>query len=746
MKKNTFRFLLTLSGVLTLGQSYGQQNKWYLPPYYYDMSTATPTPNSTTSDFLCAVQAIHDNAGNLLFSIKDGYLYRADGTQAFLLPAYAGQSLTFDLPFPSPSIVAVPGNCDKFYVIYPMATASLGGTVLCWIRVDMGSGSPVIDPTSLQSGPFGVSNPSILTGTSGTYTISKATSSQNERFLFAIKYGGVDKYFITPTGISLVSNLYTLPSPGNIAPSSIELSPNQQYLSFCVGNSDNKLYQIQLNGSYDAISTASVDLGYKPVGIQYDATSSYIFVSGSTGGVQWHTSSGITTGAFNTVSGSSNLRYTLLEMGKTGNIYGVNYNDRKLAYISTAAMPNPTVTTTDITINQIVISFNGGNILALPKQIDGQDYSDFGARPKPRSGFSLAGAVSNSNPALATNAYTCNDILFGNTGTPDRYILTVQSCDPSGNVVSGTGYLNYSSGLRNYTPGFLDFKALPVGASGTETWLADPAHFGYYKVTLRCTNACDEISEPTIGYLKLNAPPSAATINFQINNSQTGVPCNNKVISTACPTGIYSGSYNIGAPGTTFNTNNISSYSRKIEEVNCSTGALISLLYEDAAPVVPANPNGSSNALGLNALTINGSQGYFAQNPVMGKCYKFTLTAYNACSNASDWSYLTFDGFYRPGNGETDIENANDGQYAIDIYPNPVQNQVSVKFTLSEPTATRFDIYNLQGKLLISTNELKALTGMNIRQIDISSLTTGMYIYKLHIGSSNVVTGKISKL
>ncbi|PSK88107.1 T9SS type A sorting domain-containing protein [Taibaiella chishuiensis] len=736
--------LLTASAALGLIAAHGQQNKWFIPPRFYDMNTAVPTSVAapSTSSYNYASQSIYNNSGALLFYISDRSVFKADGTYACSLPIFSYANGTISDLNPKMMIVPVPSNCNKYYVFYSMFGPQGSSNVYACV-IDMSSGSPAIDPASLhpasEDGAATGSNP-LRIGSYGTFTISKPTSSFNDRFLFAFKDGALRKFIIGSTGIGEAGTLFTLP-PANYNPPNIELSPNQQFLTFCPGYGNNNLYQIQLNASYDAVSTSNINLGYTPKGMQYDATSTYLFVSGSSG-VQWHTAANFTTGAFTTIAGSTGWANTTLELGKTGNIYGVNSSTQQLSYISTT-MPSPTITATPILIGQGAINFPVGTMYALPAQIDGQNYNDFSARPLPRSDFSLAGATANAaaTPATATNAYTCNDILFGNTGTPGPYLLQVQSCDASGNVVSGAGYLSYNSGYRPYVAGFIDFKSLPaIGSPLTETWLADPAHYGYYKVTLNTTNLCGEISAPKISYLKLNAPPSSATINFQINNGVTGVPCINKSIATACPTGIYSGSYNIGAPGTSFASNNISSFSRKIEEVDCITGNVTSLLYQDAAPVVPANPNGSATGLALNALTINGATGYFVTNIVIGKCYKFTLTASNACSNASDWSYFKFDGYYRP----TRIEDVA-RSYGLEVYPNPAQNQLKLKFTLTANTATRLSLYDIQGKLLIDGPETQGTTGINNQELDIARLAPGMYIYKLHVGTETL-TGKVSKL
>ncbi|WP_162903134.1 T9SS type A sorting domain-containing protein [Taibaiella koreensis] len=755
MKKNLWSCLLLLGAVTAARPSHAQQGKWYMPPYHYDMSTASPTPAATTSNFNGA-QSVYKPDGSLLFYINNTAVYSSSGTLTCYLPTYYsgdeyfGTAYQLGSLYPKMIVVPVPSVCDKYYVIYALY-GPLGASSVFSAIINVSSGQPQLDPSGLTdvpqgSGflwvPGGHKNPTrICTG--GTFAVSKTINGINERYLFGYESGKLNKYKISATGINYASVTIDFANPfDNYYPPSIELSADQQYIATCPGSSDTKLYQAQLQANYEPNgSPVSTSLGYRPVGMQYDATSSYLFVTGGTAGVSWHSAANLSTGAFTTISGSSSYAGSSLEMGKTGNIYAIQQSPHSLAYISTT-MPSPSITTTGITVNSTYGPNSGG--WGLPGQIDGEDYSYFGSVPQSVTNYNVNGVPPGNTPPSFLNVYTCSDITLNNTstGTPSySYTLLIQSCDATGTALTGSGTLAYFVSMVHIPASTIDLKNLPYTSGAQTTWLADPAHIGYYKVSFKTHNECGNTTPYKVIYLKLNAPPSAATINLQINNGNTGIPCMNKTISTACPTGIYSGSYNIGAPGTTFGSNNIASYSRKIEEVDCSNGNVLSLLYEDAVPVT-ANGSGAATGLAFNAIPIGGTPGYFATHPVLGKCYKFTLTTYNACSNASDWSYFKIDGYYRPGPTGIDNKTAND--YAVSVYPVPAEDLVNFEFTLKDAQSASVEIYDVQGRLQLREMNILKGAGKNQQSVNVSGLSSGLYIYKLHIGSE-VITGRISK-
>lgn len=96
---------------------------------------------------------------------------------------------------------------------------------------------------------------------------------------------------------------------------------------------------------------------------------------------------------------------------------------------------------------------------------------------------------------------------------------------------------------------------------------------------------------------------------------------------------------------------------------------------------------------------------------------------------------------YTDGNGCTDsetisttvslctsVEEADLG--ALNVYPNPAENRLTMEFYVSEKTEVSISIFNATGQLLRA--EQKTLTGgMNKVQFDISSLAAGVYVAQL---------------
>jgi len=70
------------------------------------------------------------------------------------------------------------------------------------------------------------------------------------------------------------------------------------------------------------------------------------------------------------------------------------------------------------------------------------------------------------------------------------------------------------------------------------------------------------------------------------------------------------------------------------------------------------------------------------------------------------------------------------------IYPNPVLNILNIGNIASK---SQIEIYNLNGKLLI-----ERIAGSDHETIDVSSLSTGMYIVKLR-NSNSISTTKFVK-
>jgi hypothetical protein len=213
-----------------------------------------------------------------------------------------------------------------------------------------------------------------------------------------------------------------------------------------------------------------------------------------------------------------------------------------------------------------------------------------------------------------------------------------------------------------------------------------------------------------------------------------------KQVGSPCLTGAYSCTYNLGVQGSSFATNNIASYSRRIDEIDCSTGAVAALVYEDPSPVIPADPNGSLYALSLNAITINGSTGYFLDKT--GHCYRLTITVSNVCSSASDWSYFRIDGPYDNPLSYAGLSRENEH---VRVFPNPAKDQVTFSILLAADEDVSIEISDAGGKIIarpLTGQRLAA--GENRVAFSVASLQRGLYFYR--VVSSKTFAGKFAKI
>ena len=71
----------------------------------------------------------------------------------------------------------------------------------------------------------------------------------------------------------------------------------------------------------------------------------------------------------------------------------------------------------------------------------------------------------------------------------------------------------------------------------------------------------------------------------------------------------------------------------------------------------------------------------------------------------------------------------------IDIYPNPVNNQLSVEFAVFTGNVNSFGVYDINGRLL-KTHQLSTEKNIGMEQIDVTDLPNGIYI--LSFGTSGI--------
>ncbi len=156
--------------------------------------------------------------------------------------------------------------------------------------------------------------------------------------------------------------------------------------------------------------------------------------------------------------------------------------------------------------------------------------------------------------------------------------------------------------------------------------------------------------------------------------------------------------------------------------------------------VVWTNTNGSHN--------VNGTQGTFPGNPVSfgnnvgsGWTYSFTFTvagSYNYHCDPHSGAMMGSITVLNPS-GITEAAIS-----SLSVYPNPASKSISVSFDQNEfdvMDVFMLDLHNMNGKLVQSTEIIKNMN--NSTSVDISALTSGMYIYTLRMQDKKPVHGKL---
>lgn len=82
-------------------------------------------------------------------------------------------------------------------------------------------------------------------------------------------------------------------------------------------------------------------------------------------------------------------------------------------------------------------------------------------------------------------------------------------------------------------------------------------------------------------------------------------------------------------------------------------------------------------------------------------------------------------------------------QKQVSIYPNPSRDYVTIKSGNSSSFNEQFDVFDINGKLVSSY--IMSNDGNGFR-VDISDLTTGVYIYKTSINNKEIISGRLIKI
>jgi len=314
-------------------------------------------------------------------------------------------------------------------------------------------------------------------------------------------------------------------------------------------------------------------------------------------------------------------------------------------------------------------------------------------------------------------------------------------------LVIRSGYLGTKvTGWQSNFNAIADLKDLPLSPP-YDTWLTDANHAGYYKVTLTVDVQCSGVDDEYVGYFYLEQPPSAPLISLLVSDTllqfdtagnpiiNTSTDCNSKNATLMC-SAPQNGPRWIAGIGT-FGQFNIEQYSRLIERVDCSNGLNPAFVYEDANPIL-VNANQTIVNDDLNTISINGSQGFFNDPNKVGNCYKLTVTVFNACGSASDFSFFELDNRLYRLKPQTDEGSTLEEHYSerVNFYPNPVKNQLTFEIENQEDIVFGAVIYDLSGKKIQNLHQNKRFAkGNHTTTINLNRLSKGIYFLEYSINN-----------
>lgn len=185
-----------------------------------------------------------------------------------------------------------------------------------------------------------------------------------------------------------------------------------------------------------------------------------------------------------------------------------------------------------------------------------------------------------------------------------------------------------------------------------------------------------------------------------------------------------------------YSTGYIATYQIKVDQVDCTTGAVLvaNVVNTPATAVAGGNP-ATISAVSLNSKTS--PFGYFTRN---AGCFKVTYTVANACGTAtpqigyfhSDPAVFRLAGINTASNAEAKM------------YPNPTAGHATVTFTLQEDKIVQASLINMQGgaSYTLFTNQ-SASEGENEVTFDTNTIPAGIYLYQLSDGTNTFQTGKL---
>ncbi len=776
MKKNLLYVVVVVLALSNYSKTFAQMYYWTTPPYKFNVSLSTPTrtnlPGNPTDKYSVANGA-YDQSGNLLFYVINEGIYSPTGVSVGKLGYYNLQicSESYNILQPEVSIIPVPGTCKQFYVIYAMDDL-VGNCPLLYVKIDCSGSSPTVTYSQmvwnycfgteghLEGEGFFIGGGSLDHTTFAVSKVVSGSGATSKRYLYSTYAFGIKRFDITSTGISnetLIASDVELGLSNSFEGYEAELSWGNNKFAW-IDYRGGKIHTINLDTYYNYVQGSVKHYtipGAKGIEFDRNLTTPYLYVTSPTGVSKINTSN--QTVSLLTLPTGVDLSNTFLEYSKYGKICGVSPTYDAQGQLTAT---NLIGIASDGAITSVAAGFDSRNtisylplpnsVFTLPDQVDGENYNSFtGNALVTLYDFTLNGNVLSyvcyNNP---NNFFNCNSILFNASytgGNPSQYLLEIKAIDNNCNTISGSGYINYSSGWQNgQATENLDLRTLtdPAGLN-----LGNIA--GKVKVTYSIQNSCGFLSYKSYNIIISSAPQANIALEIYNKNApQVYLPASNTISAPVA----------VGTSTLGFRVNNstglITFYTVKIEEVS-STGAFIKSIYEVTKTIsgvggltyenlntdcvrdnVWPAPPGFGDCSNTNPA-YNGFTGYFSKGDgqySFQKYFKLTVTIGNPCNSSTEYSYL----YVNSRNNKSGIiseESAINTDYFEDnlsVYPNPVTEMVTFVISNNSDdhyTLTLTDMYGREVKLLLVNQLLPA--GRQTRCFNIADLPPGMYTYRL---------------
>jgi len=731
-KKNgkPFYVLILLVGLLFTAQyeTLAQADTWATFPTKLSFTPTGTTVGNLSLSYNRVNNTIYDANGDLLFYLDGPVIKDAQGVSYDSLGSSNISSLN-----PEIGICEVPGNCNEFYVVRWERT--LLGVNLIHARVNLNT-SPMTVTTFAP-----LSQSAQHTGVLAIDQPQNKKNFDSDRWLYALSDDGtLDRYNITPSGISFDVNIFDISILTALDPSIKQLSfvsPEGEIKGNCFAwgsNLENKAYVVifdQANGQMGQLITLPLPEGTTVCGIEFNEDVSKIYVAACGDNDE---ARGIYEFDFDNLENVVKLPVaeegeeyynTQLELGLDNFLYMVS--DQGKLGRANVDVSNPTpspIAPLGVTSGASFLSGFFLNIpfYTLPDQND--DDTNPGSPYASVTTYNINQQdIFPVSPPTPPSFYGCEPLqLYVSPADAFLYNFVIEKV-ATGDILVTTQF----SPISTLPPAFVDLKDLPGVANigATDTLAIDTTINGTISVTMNVQNACGTITAQK-GLFELIPSPSQAVAYVGIEPGSGDSICNSKNFADPCTVGKWSGHLSFD------NVAGVIDYYRidAIRKIDCSTGADLGVIYSES------NTSGvPPSSIGLNSLVIGDTTGYFADSITIGDCFRVDVTVGNVCGETTDFSYFQVNGAYKMGGGSQPSTVTDVGE-TLQVPPirfAQISQEETVQWEYRQAQSGRVHITvrDMSGRIVLTHQDLVGTTGTHLARLNTTVLPEGVFLYQI---------------